>query len=393
MRRSMVALACAGALLLVGCPKSRSGGGGGGGSGPTLTEVPDALVTAYCDILFRCPSTDGESSGVLLLLQNEAGCLDSLGKLLDLNRSFDDLERLVEEGTVTYDRAAASRCLGALSTSCSLPDSMFAVEDCNEVFQGTIEEGGPCSRGEECMGDSYCDHGPSGNACPGTCQPKVAAGEACNDSGTCAVGDADGVECDFAAASPVCIRVEIGAAAGVDGACGEVESAEPNVRTEIPCMAGLWCDRESSTCKAPIALDQPCSGNSSICVEGSLCLPGAGAGSTCRAIEVVRTEGGQCSREDPAPPLRFCDPFSGLVCGAGGTCELIGDGSVGAPCDSGDFGNASCNEGLICDGMTDRCATPKAANSPCSSDTECASSSCDFGAGETGSCRATYCDA
>ena len=74
-----------------------------------------------------------------------------------------------------------------------------------------------------------------------------------------------------------------------------------------------------------------------------------------------------------------------------GSCQLVGDGTLGSPCLSGDFGLVSCQPGLGCvqDYLTGvaTCQVLQQAGEPCDSSSEC-EVDCDLDAGV---CIDRYC--
>jgi len=363
-------------LALVGCTKSRTEGTGE----VPIDRLDDELVDAYCDLLFRC-GLGGDGAEIRLLLDSPGQCETFLGRSLREQGDLTELQRLVSSGAVSYDGEAARACLDEVQRSCgAIGGSGSPVDSCEDVFVGTVPDGGACYLDEECLGDAYCDLGGTG-ICPGLCTARGPLGSACDSASECTrEGLSGSATCSYGGVVSECVDTVWTADAAAGAACGQV-SSEGYVRTWTACAAGLFCtgDETPGVCQAPIAAGSPCPGRG-VCVEGSICIDGA-----CREVTVVRNVGDACGEA----MLAFCDPFARLECGETGTCVALGDGTEGSPCRGGDFGELTCNEGLSCHSDTDTCGPPKAAGASCGRDAECASRFCDY---RTETCGERYCE-
>lgn len=361
------------AALLAGCPKSREDGGGGGDI--PIEMLRAELAAAYCDLIFRCEFGGGDFANLELLFGTRAACEDYLESYAFAGGEIDALMRAVAEGTVAYDASAARECASSIGSGCSATVSGTELGDsasCDVVFTGTVPEGGSCWIHEECVAGFGCEF--SGGTCPGTCTAD--GGFSCGADGMCP-------------AEQECFRSETGTQRCVteilepDAAegepCGLVAETETEIRRRA-CRPELWCTGDSytmGTCRAPIAGGQPCS-SGDVCADGHLCVVGV-----CMEVTVARTEGAPCGES----MVTVCDPFARLEC-VDGTCVETTDGASGSPCRTGDFGEVTCDVGLVCHGDTDTCGAPREAGEPCTLDRQCASGSCD---GSTGTCRERYC--
>lgn len=351
------------ALLLVGCPDSRSPGGGGA---VPFDALERELAEAYCDLLLDCHPGGGDTVYIRLYLAERAQCVEVLTRLVEAQGTFARLEPLIDRGTVAYDGAAARRCIDGFTGSCAgvFYDGFDASPACHATFEGTVPEGGSCAHHEACAGDAYCDL-PSGT-CPGTCRPRLPVGAACGVEGRCG----EGLICHYPeVADPHCVEVETGPDAAEGEPCGLVDSTETRL-TLRACAPGLWCtgsEDVAGVCRLPLVEGSACTPDDT-CEDGTLCADG-----TCTAVTIVRTAGASCDEA----ALRVCDAFARLQCLAG-TCVEITDGREGSSCETGDFGEITCNEGLVCHSDTDTCGAPKPTGGTCRSDSECASFYCDY---------------
>ncbi|HWP07941.1 MAG TPA: hypothetical protein VNN72_19485, partial [Polyangiaceae bacterium] len=183
-----------------------------------------------------------------------------------------------------------------------------------------------------------------------------------------------------------------------------------------PCIQGLschWVERPENgtvpdlgTCQAPLPLGATCDGYTPPCEEGARCID-----QTCQRFTISRKVG------DPCDATTFCSADARLVCNGTradtsplspviGVCELVGDGSEGAPCWAIDIhALVDCDPGLTCldadptdpgvQGMmrSEICGKPRAAGEPCDGNDDCASQHClaDKTCGDTYCCGAYSC--
>ena len=364
-----------GVVLLSGCPRSRDGGGGGGDV-PIDGLMPE-IISAYCDLLLRCDFGGSDASGIRLLLGDATRCRDYLGRAFESDSEVGPLIDAVNAGRIVYDAAAARACIDTVRSGCSASLGGADFDGaCDDVFSGTIAEGGDCWFDSECAPGLGCDF--ASGTCPGACAPG-AGGFIC-DTTPCSEDE----ECFYpdGGTTPRCVTPMLGADAAEGQPCGLVEEGAESV-TRRACAPGLWCTGNASTigtCRAPIAAGAPCTSEGDRCVDGHFC-----AGGSCRAVTIVRTPGGPCDEA----MLQICDPLLRLECQSG-ACVEITDGNAGSPCRGGDFSETTCDEGLVCHRDTMTCGAPKSAGAGCESDDECASGSCDFTAM---TCRDRYCSA
>lgn len=139
-----------------------------------------------------------------------------------------------------------------------------------ELPSGTLEDGAPCSDGDQCKSGSC---GGGATIC-GTCQPRVPVGGDCSAALS---GCVDGALCEPTTKTCKAI-VRNGAGSACDATKGEL------------CNAGLYCDRGSSTCKERVALGAACSGTAP-CQIGLICNESS---MTCVAPPSRAAEGQDC---------------------------------------------------------------------------------------------------
>jgi hypothetical protein len=365
-----------------GGKSEHSGGSGGGGTSPgsvaTYPAFLQSLVGAYCQEVIACPQANDDTLALALVAGTAARCSNYFGQTVPRQASTRDLEQAISDGRVRFDAQRAAACVAAIQGAAN--PSAIDASVCSEVTQGTIALGAACYRDEECVPVAYCAS-PTFGACPGTCTAKLPAGSPCQESREC---DAAGgmADCDSGTGTqPTCVALAVVTGAAAGAACGR----QPGNQF-VACTCGLWCSTDG-TCRAPIPVGQVCTDSDDACAAGSMCVLQTDGTRLCQSITVVGTAGGACD-ETADMPTHVCDPFVNLTC-TQGQCQRLGDGTQGSPCDTSDYGDTSCNEGLYCNSSVTPhvCAPLEPAGTVCHSSAECAGS-CNFA---TSQCSDRYC--
>lgn len=372
-------------MVMSGCGADRGGGGlatdgglgadgavgadGGVGGGIPLDQLFARTAHAVCDNIFRCRRE--RDAQVQRFYVDAMRCSEIMERSYANGAAGEDLMNAVAANKIHYDPVAAERCLAALEGDCS------AVSDpsCLSIYLGTAPIGGECFRTEDCAGDAWCDNVDPNRAdqlCPGTCREGVALGAACLSSRECTRSAMGVPNC----ALQVCTVVRRGAEIADGGMCGRTMMSSL-VFVDDYCAAGSWCDKpigdERGVCRAVPAPGAACMSSSDVCAAGEEC-----SASMCRPVPSRSTIGDECG----ATPQDFCNFYENLIC-VDRTCQLAGDGSLGAGCTGAD---TSCDAGLFCDQMTTKCAPKLTAGAACGRDEACESGSC-----EGGQCLARFC--
>jgi hypothetical protein len=380
------------AILAVGCAGSSghaaaggSGGASAGGSGNAgaagHSSGGDAgafdtfyaqVVQRGCDAIFACPLGNDDLVGHRAIFESPEACAAYFLAVARRTPEYAARRQAVENGRLLIDEAKAASCLTS-PVSCQ---ELYAGNwPCANALRGAVALGAACAAHWECAGDAYC--GSQTASCPGSCQPRKAPGEACNDDVECQAGDGIAL-CDYGVSVPSCVVEEIGPAGQLGDACG----SQPD-GTRVFCADGLWCDG-SHICRAEIPSGDACSDIDDACSVGSVCLTDLGV---CTPVTVTRQAGGPCDTDSFWGAV-VCDPVAGLHC-VNQQCEPIGDGSDGSPCITNDYGDLTCAPGLHCDDS----ATPAVCHpleqpgDACNGTGQCATS-CDSA---TLTCADLYC--
>ncbi|PKN57551.1 MAG: hypothetical protein CVU56_10225 [Deltaproteobacteria bacterium HGW-Deltaproteobacteria-14] len=365
---------------------SACGDSGGSGGPPAASQLYESWSSTFCDVLTSCPVADEDLSFFKLLASaDEAACRSFVGRLFDQRRPEENLETIIAQGRVTYHGDQLSGCLSAARSACSV--ELDEVAACAGVFEGMVATDGACWVHEECAGDAFCEQ--SDSDCVGVCKPRPKRGEACW-YGDCSQTEGPS-DCGGAGTCVPRVTVEGGA---VGSPCG-TEWGDAEV-TERRCAAGLACDydfdADASECVALGAEGQACGGDADPhCGAGLACATPPGGASTCKKVAIATNVGASCNETDPSQPLVGCNIFKRLVCD-GGTCEALGDGSLGSACAPNVDLDGICDYGTHCDGERAVCAAPKADGERCESGSECASGVCSFTSGDSGTCHPLSCD-
>lgn len=335
-----------------------------------LDALVGALAASNCEGLFRCRIASRTLTVAKAVLGDEATCRASVTEET-FGELFLQLLDDVRAGRVSYDPAAAGRCLAVQRSSCSsfLLDAPFATS-CPQAFIGSVAAGGECHFSHQCAPGLWC----SGDGCPGTCVPAATHGQPCDGVMWSCVASTDPrvvSTCTSRDGQRLCQDRVLGEDEGDQGeACGFADVAEPEVTASI-CAPDLVCtDRFGGTCQTVIPEGGDCSGldTDDRCASGTFCVA-----SVCRALVIGTTAGAPCDE-----PQVLCDRRRGLVCErTTGTCVSSGDGSAGSPCaQSGVRGRGGCQVGLYC-GVEGHCEPLRAVGASCTSPGQCASRACE----------------
>ncbi|MBU1239430.1 hypothetical protein KJ865_06950, partial [Myxococcota bacterium] len=146
-----------------------------------LEEVETSYVALMCEKFVGCQ----DNTMVSLFLNTEAACVDFFeAEYVDEHGGIGDMIAAVNGGTVLYDAEAAYACLEQQGAQSCQEFGNADPVICQDVFTGTVDDGGACEINEECL-SNYCD---TSEACPGVCAPAVADGASCDMSDECMKG-------------------------------------------------------------------------------------------------------------------------------------------------------------------------------------------------------------
>lgn len=315
-----------------------------------------ALWDEICDVIFECSDSPTASLFVTFYggqYSDAADCkANPSASIVD-----PELHQSIDEGRTTIDDTALMECVTAAGDYyCDGNGTSTGVNSaCQDVFQGTVAEGGDCITAEDCAAGT-CDIGQGdcagtcapgsdcfGNTCDDTqycddvaqdCVDLKADGETCEGNGQCA----DGLGCYFADAN------------ASDGTCTPFGSA----------AQGDYCDVNSD------------------CADGLVCT----LDDTCEPYMLL-ADGEEC------------EWFGDFPCEPGLACTDIDDttflGTCGAPQGDGEscFWDAECELGLWCDNDAGSCTPLLADGATCADDGECSTGYCAFADPDdaTGTCE------
>lgn len=295
-RSALLVIPLALVLAYGGCDDDGSGGGSGSSSGfgqpVPIDDLAEEYARALCDSFGPCCAQVG--------LSYDAAACRELWEMFVQGAIVEP----VQNGTATYDSAAAGQCLASVAEAAGQCNLDAAGPECEDIVQGTVPEGGSCTTDLECQpppaGDADCDDG--------TCVP--------DPRGT--VGDTCKWTCE-----------ESGSATSCWGS-GTVEIGASCYRND-----GLYCDADSNTCQPLLQSgEQGCGYDSDSCVTGAYCSedtcnPVKGAGSDCSfSYECEATL--YCSEQVCAPKKavgELCDDYDACADGQchEGVCEVEPD--------------------------------------------------------------------
>jgi hypothetical protein len=170
----------------------------------TADEYFHDLAVTHCQRMRECCTSDEYSdwwTGVLGVQSCEA---------VWQNTWPYEVHAALDAGTMTFDPVAARACLTALSAAaCSAFEPAFRYREtyCESPLHGRIHDGESCVSDAECA-SGYCAIAAGAMPRRGSCRPTVPSGgacdsgggclrpEACQDDGTCGLGQAAGATCN-----------------------------------------------------------------------------------------------------------------------------------------------------------------------------------------------------
>jgi hypothetical protein len=331
--------------------------------GVALEDLPQQYAAAFCDPIGECTEGAG-GRGLFFGLECEAFFAGTVR-----NTTVPGWTTVLERGTVGYDEGMAAACLdGVRGLGC---DAFIGAPppECDEIFTGTVEEGGPCSLSEECAGDAWCE-GADCPGSPGTCTARKGSGAECGGDEECTTG----LVCEGGTCGSPESRSGGACGAGSDLTCPLDEIC---VGADAETMTPGTCTPRSEVQTG--ALGEPCDAldRSALCQPDLRCaLTGGGmAGLQFECVEPV-SAGAPCHIASPSmcPEDQYCDaePLMGVF---EGTCVPLP--TEGMACATSLDG--SCAAGLRCarDGEGDgTCVRVKDNGAACALDDECFSGRC-----------------
>jgi hypothetical protein len=262
----------------------------------------------------------------------------------------------------SYDPAAAAECLKALETAtCFSP-----LDVCYGVVRGASAIGEECLDQFHCA-EGYCTAHIAPFPCPGRCEAKKAAGEACVAFDT-AEGDRD--NCEGRCSDGVCVDA------------GTPPAAEPTAEGDAcsqdhGCGYGFICSRQDLICIPmqegnPCEVQQDCYGlheqPGDVSWPQGYVLDCDAATHKCFRV-YLKQLGEPCSAGE-------CQPY--LYCSEQGVCTVWP--VIGEPCDDYYPDPAGCLRGVCEQANAETmgvCVPAAGPGEPCNSDWDCDSTWCD----------------
>ncbi len=335
-----------------------------------LEDFQSCTTPVLCELLVEC----------IGLAPTVAACIELTEGSAAMN-IMTDIEA-VEAGKTIYDGDAAATCLAALGeATCS--EDLDAI--CDEVFVGTVADGGSCYSKNECSGvKAECrTTGCTMQCCLGSCLDTALV------DGNCAVrgcpGDTECVFQDGNTPEKQCRSSVLNAPCLDDGGCGAglrcspgntcqpdlTENSSCDRNTE--CLSPLTCVGENQnpsdgTCRPVDTLNEICDG---YCRGDLYCNNDAGGLGTCQAtlgMDATCTGVQECQshlRCTLIGPDRTCQPYPTLSM----SCESY-------TCAPGLFCTSELSGGTTGVGI---CAEPVINGEACARNDHCSSRICNAG--------------
>lgn len=266
MRRSLVI------LFLVGC------------GGVDIGDFQDESLDARCEYLTRCG-----------LFPSAAACK---AHFTATSAQSSSIVAAVDAGKVKYDDGLAGDCIDALRDASCSRDAMLDPS-CENIFTGTVADGGMCAFDAECVSGSCAVTDCNQACCPGTCtpaRPTPKIGEMCN------FFCADGAYC------------------ADDNTCHAVLAAGAACTDPFACANGLYCAGRSQT-MAGTCTKLPATGEA--CTEQCLNI-GDYCDGTCKKVGLP---GASCTVDEGCSYYYECNTDT-MQCVDPAPATLLPDGSM-----------------------------------------------------------------
>ena len=317
-----IAIALTTSLLFAACGGSSNSDTAPSNNGIPLAEVPAALAKSACDVFARCNKL------FYPIVFAVTDCTATVTAQFT-EATFNDLERVVTDGTANYNALLGKQCVDAVEAGdCSVFDNNLPAA-CRQAFTGTVAAGGDCTMAQECSDpDSRCDT--SAGVCPGKCAPRSSAGVDCQVNEDCALG--------------------------------------------------LVCAKLTSKCTAPPKEGEPCGGTvNEDCAGGLICVGDDKASMTPGACQsqdtvLVAASGSDCSiKHGPMCQVGLSCVITTLTADLNGKCQPPGAASsacnisIPSQCPVGQFCPLTLTQALA--GMTANCTDLPAENDSCAPNT------------------------
>ena len=336
--------------------------------GPVAFEdLTTCLVEAQCELFVRCTS----------LFPTVEECIEVLPTVFtEFEFQMQIFGFGIEAGKLNYDGDAAVACLASFADgTCS--GASGSDEACDPVFRGETAATGSCFLDQECaLFGSDCESEASSGCgdfecCPGSCVSPVAIGQSCNGSrcvpGAHCVQDALGAPTYTCQPGNLDSFCRNSFDCDPELFCNESDSrCVPTLPTSATCENSQQCSGDdrciSGNCSPVDTAGQACDGycqGSLACFEGE-CVAIPGQGQDCTATRQCNSFTLECTG---LPDSQTCEPKKGL----GETCA-----------------DHACQPGLFCESelpqppTSPKCTPPLPIGSPCSDDSMCANSACEF---------------
>jgi hypothetical protein len=310
----------------------------------TLEEMcgaePEALADwEACHLRRTCEAR--AYCGEFNLFLDAQECIDRVDATEGGRLTYEAFERArsIAAGLASLDVEQFTECLRELS-----PDrctTAVMAPSCALRFAGTLADGEPCRSDIECASPgATCQPADCGDSCcEGTCQPRIALGEPCDDFFACEPGLVCSVDRLICVLGDLGSPCESSAECDPGGFCGEEGHCERDRGEGEPCDSLFQCDG-TTLC---VGLRRE--------VEPARCLRASQPGDTCdwfcrgnHDCALPEQGFGVCTElpthGEPCSLLRPC-VGRGEICGDQGFC--VTRGGVGDPCQGG-----TCMPELLC---------------------------------------------
>jgi len=298
---------CVSAVAAIAAPLGCSSG-----SGVDTTTYCGKVAVTYCGNIMAC-CTGEERAAQLgeLNVNDESKCQKDMATACEIQLA--QTLWAVEQGTVEYDDALATKCLDAMkkpADACAVVAEVAPwAEACKEgAFKGKVAKGSECHFSVECV-----------------------EGASCNSAKKCEAPPAEGERCDFTCAEGLYCKSH---------KCVKQRGSGEVCTSSSECAANLFCDKVNASdtdkkCQALKAVGATCTSDAQCetgdCGYGTCSLDGADCTTDFECDFLCVKSGDSCNSSFDCWD-QFCET-SGTVCTSSDDCST-GEQCIDDTCDT-----------------------------------------------------------
>lgn len=278
---------------------------------------------------------------------------------------FSTLNDAIERGRVELHADMLAQCYAdTRALGCAIQTERLPAS-CQAALRGTVGEGGTCTTGADCAGQSFCPT----SACPRVCSARRAAADSCSRDEECQAG-------------LICLQSKCAEPAALGAPCGGTTGAVCALGTSCvgsTTEAAGQCQTNASVQVGAVA--EVCTPGGTLCQEGLSCAYDGAQGFHCQAA-VGAGEPCHLALPTQCPTAQYCTAEDVTTEGRCAALPVEGQACVlGSECAGGHVCLSASGNSVVCRRVRDLGET-------CEVDAMCRSGRC-----AQGKCAATeVCD-